>query len=194
MLRAKGCLDSRIFCRSKSSVSYMGCPLHKSVLTDRCQPAAPHRANERVHRIKRNSRVYFLVSNPLHILEQNLLTATVIKFCCPAVGMTGNPLGHLQLSSILQEIRDSGSPKRMGRKCIRQSGVFEPAFEHSGCIDSGRRPLPELSRLAQGNWKKGCGWPICKTRYLQILVQKLLQFVMHRDLRLLAAFLPEPDH
>ena len=26
----------------------------------------------------------------------------------------------------------------------RQAGVFEPAFEHSGCIDSGRRAVPEL--------------------------------------------------
>ena len=74
--------------------------------------------------------------------------------------MTGNPLGHLQRSSILQEIRDSGSPKRMGRECIRQPGVFEPAFKHSGCIDSGRRAVPELSRLAYRNRKKGCGWSV----------------------------------
>jgi hypothetical protein len=72
----------------------------------------------------------------------------------------------------------------MGRECIRQAGVFEPAFEHSGCIDSCRRPLPEFSRLAQGNRKKRCGWPICKTRYLQILVKKLLQLVVYGDLRL----------
>jgi hypothetical protein len=80
------------------------------------------------------------------------------------------------------------------RECIRQPGVFEPAFEHSGCIDSGRRAVPELSRLAYRNRKKGCGLPVSEIRYLQILVKKLLQFVVHRDFRLLAAFLPVPDH
>jgi hypothetical protein len=50
-------------------------------------------------------------------------------------------LCDFQRSSVLQEIRDSGSPKGMGRECIRQSGVFEPAFEHSACINSGRRAV-----------------------------------------------------
>jgi hypothetical protein len=59
----------------------------------------------------------------------------VVKFSRSTIGMTGNPLGHLQRSSLLQKIGDAGSPTRMGRECIRQPGVFEPAFEHSGCID-----------------------------------------------------------
>ena len=80
-----------------------------------------------------------------------------------------------------------------GENAVRQPGVFETAFEHSGCIDSGRLAVPEVSRLADRDRKKGCGWPISKTRYLQVLVKKLLQFVVHGDFRLLAAFLPEPD-
>jgi hypothetical protein len=31
--------------------------------------------------------------------------------------------------------------------------VFEPAFEHSGCINSGRRAVSELSRFAYSNQK-----------------------------------------
>ena len=82
----------------------------------------------------------------------------------------------------------------MGRECIRQPGVFEPAFEHSGCINSGRCAVPKLSRFATAIGKRGAFGRISKTRLLQILVKKLLQFVVHRDLRLLATFLPEPDH
>src|ERR1700694_2353214 len=87
------------------------------------------------------------VSNPLHIFDQDLLPTSIIELRCPAVGVAGDPLGDLQRSSVLQEIRDPCGPKGMGRECIRQSSVFEPAFEHSGCIDSGRRAVPELSRL-----------------------------------------------
>ena len=65
--------------------------------------------------------------------------------------MASDPLCHFQRSSVLQKIRDPCRPKRMGRECIRQPGVFK------------------------------------------ILVKKLLQFVVHGDFRLLAAFFPEPD-
>jgi hypothetical protein len=82
-----------------------------------------------------------------HIFDQDFLPTAIIQLCRPTIGMTGNPLCHFKRSSILQEIRYSGSPKRMGRECIRQPGVFEPAFEHSGCIDSGCRAVPKLSRL-----------------------------------------------
>src|ERR1700756_5209598 len=67
--------------------------------------------------------------------------------------------------------------KEWGENASDNSGVFEPAFEHSGCIDSGHRAVPEFSCLTQRNRKEGCGWPIFKTRCLQILVKKLLQFV-----------------
>ena len=64
-------------------------------------------------------------------------------------------LRHFKRFFILQEIRDSASPKRMGRECIRQPGVFESAFEHSGCINSGRPAVPEFSRLTYRNRKEG---------------------------------------
>ena len=54
----------------------------------------------------------------LHVFEQNLLTATVVKLCRPAVGVAGDSLRHFKRSSILQEIGDAGGPKRMGRECI----------------------------------------------------------------------------
>jgi AAA domain-containing protein len=82
--------------------------------------------------------------------------------------VAGDPLGHLQSSSVLKKIRDPCCPKGMGRECIRQTGVFKPAFEHSGCIDSGRLAAPELSRLAGRSRKEWCVWPISKTRFLQL--------------------------
>jgi hypothetical protein len=88
-----------------------------------------------------------LISDPFHVLDQNLLAAAIVELRCPAVSVAGDSLRHFQRSSVLQKVRDPCRPKRMGRKCIRQSGVFEPAFEHSGCIDSGRRAVPEFSRL-----------------------------------------------
>jgi hypothetical protein len=36
------------------------------------------------------------VSNPLHIFEQDFLSAAVIKFRGPTIGVTGNSLGRLQ--------------------------------------------------------------------------------------------------
>jgi hypothetical protein len=54
------------------------------------------------------------------------LPTSIIELRCPAVGVAGDPLGDLQRSSVLQEIRDPCGPKGMGRECIRQSGVFEP--------------------------------------------------------------------
>jgi hypothetical protein len=35
------------------------------------------------------------ISNPLHILDEQLLSATVVKFCGAAVSVTGNALGNL---------------------------------------------------------------------------------------------------
>ena len=51
------------------------------------------------------------IPNPLHVLEQNLLTAAVIEFRGPAVGMTSNPLSYLQSAVIFQKIRDAGRPE-----------------------------------------------------------------------------------
>jgi hypothetical protein len=61
-----------------------------------------------------------LVSNPLHIFEQNLLPGAVVKFGRSTVCMTGNPLSHLQRSSILQEIGLPVALKEWGANSCRQ--------------------------------------------------------------------------
>jgi hypothetical protein len=67
-----------------------------------------------------NESLCWLVANPFHVLQEHLLAAAVVGLRCPAVGMPGDPLRHFKRSSILQEVRDSGSSQRMGRECIRQ--------------------------------------------------------------------------
>ena len=52
-----------------------------------------------------------LVSNPLHILQQNLLAAAVIEFRGPAVGVAGDSLSGFKGTVIFQKIRDTGRPK-----------------------------------------------------------------------------------
>ena len=53
----------------------------------------------------------FSVPNPLHILEQNLLTAAVIEFRGPAVGVAGDSLSGFKGAVIFQKIRDAGRPE-----------------------------------------------------------------------------------
>ena len=52
-----------------------------------------------------------LVPNSLHVFEQNFLTAAVIEFRGPAVGVTSDSLGGFQGAVILQKIRDAGRPE-----------------------------------------------------------------------------------
>ena len=52
-----------------------------------------------------------LIANPLHILQQNLLAATVIEFRGPAVGVAGYPLSGFKGAVIFQKIRDAGRPE-----------------------------------------------------------------------------------
>jgi len=47
----------------------------------------------------------------LHIFEQNLLSAAVIEFRGPAVGMAGDPLRGFKGAVIFQKIRDAGRPE-----------------------------------------------------------------------------------
>jgi len=47
----------------------------------------------------------------LHIFEQNLLAAAVIKFRGPAVGVVGDSLSGFKSAVICQKIRDAGSPE-----------------------------------------------------------------------------------
>jgi hypothetical protein len=52
-----------------------------------------------------------LVSNPFHILEQNLLYAAIVKFRGPAVGVASDPPSGFQGAVIFQEIRDASRPE-----------------------------------------------------------------------------------
>jgi hypothetical protein len=52
-----------------------------------------------------------LVSNPLHIFEQNLLTAAVVEFRSAAVGVAGDSLSGFKSAVIFQKIRDAGRPE-----------------------------------------------------------------------------------
>ena len=49
--------------------------------------------------------------NPLHVLEEDLLAAAVIKFRGPAVGVAGDSLSGFQGTVIFQKIRDAGRPE-----------------------------------------------------------------------------------
>jgi hypothetical protein len=46
-----------------------------------------------------------LVPNPFHVLQEHLLTAAVIKFRGPAVGVAGDALSGIKGAVILQKIR-----------------------------------------------------------------------------------------
>jgi hypothetical protein len=49
-----------------------------------------------VHVLIPSSSIGTSISNPLHILEQDLLAVAIVKLRCSTIGMTGYPLGHLQ--------------------------------------------------------------------------------------------------
>ena len=61
--------------------------------------------------------VQLLVTNPLHILQENLLAAAVIKFRGPAVGVAGDALSGLQSAVIFEKIRDACRPV-IGGSCV----------------------------------------------------------------------------
>jgi hypothetical protein len=73
----------------------------------------------------KTQREFILVPNPLHILEQNLLAATVIKLCRQAVGVAGDSLSGFQGAVIFQKVRDPGGPERVKRIVGRQSSLLE---------------------------------------------------------------------
>jgi hypothetical protein len=52
-----------------------------------------------------------LISNPLHILEENLLATTIIEFRRAAVGVAGDSLSGFKSAVIFQKIRDAGRPE-----------------------------------------------------------------------------------
>jgi hypothetical protein len=51
------------------------------------------------------------IPNPLHVFEQNLLTAAVVKFCGSAVGVAGDPLRGFKGAVIFQKVSDAGRPE-----------------------------------------------------------------------------------
>jgi hypothetical protein len=85
------------------------------------------RGGSRTNQLKRHLRS---VMNPLQIFEQNLLTAAIVEFRGPAVGVPGDSLSSFQGAVIFQKIRDAGRPKSVRRIVRWQSGLFEPSFEH----------------------------------------------------------------
>ena len=54
---------------------------------------------------------YRSIPNSLHVVQENLLTAAVIEFRSPAVGMAGDPLSGFKGAIIFQKIRDPGRPE-----------------------------------------------------------------------------------
>jgi hypothetical protein len=48
------------------------------------------------------------IPNPLHVLEEHLLTAAIVEFRGPAVGVAGDSLSGFQGAVIFQKIRDAG--------------------------------------------------------------------------------------
>jgi len=52
-----------------------------------------------------------LISNPLHVLQEHLLPAAVIKLGGSAVSMACDPLGRFKSPGIFQKIRDAGRSK-----------------------------------------------------------------------------------
>ena len=101
--------------------------------------------------------------------------------------MAGDPLRHFQRSAVLQKFVIRVALKEWGENASDKPAALSilAAIGLPGGYRAYASCLPRSER--------GCGWPISKTRYLQILVKKLLQSVLHGDLRLLTASFPRPS-
>jgi len=66
-----------------------------------------HSAFYRTRHLERNAELGIA----LHVLQEHLLTAAVIEFRGPAVGVASDPLGGFQGAVICQKIRDTGRPE-----------------------------------------------------------------------------------
>jgi hypothetical protein len=51
------------------------------------------------------------IPNSFHVLQEDLLTAAVVEFRGPAIGVAGDPLSGFQSAVIFQKIRDAGGPE-----------------------------------------------------------------------------------
>jgi hypothetical protein len=88
------------------------------------------------------------VPNPLHVFEQNLLSAPVIELGCPAVDVSGYSLSGFKSAVIFQKIRDAGRPERVRRIVRRQPRLFKPSFEHVRGIGAHKRLARQLAGLS----------------------------------------------
>jgi hypothetical protein len=61
----------------------------------------------------------------IHIFEQNLLTAAIVKLVVRLLAWPDDSLSDLKRSSVFQKIGGACRPKGMGRECIPQPGVFQ---------------------------------------------------------------------
>jgi hypothetical protein len=75
-------------------------------------------------------RVWISIESFPNVLKQHLLPAAIIEFSSAAVSVTSDPLGYLQGSSVLQAIRDAGSPERAG-------GIIRRRGRHLSIVASG---------------------------------------------------------
>ena len=83
------------------------------------------------------------------------MAAAVIQLCCPAIGMTGNPLSGFKGAVIFQEIRDAGCPEQVWRIVRREPSLFEPSFKHIRGIGAGKRPTRsavQILVILVGEW------------------------------------------
>jgi hypothetical protein len=96
-----------------------------------------------------------LISNPHHVLQENLLTATVVELRCPALGVAGDPLCHFQRSSVLQKIDDACRSKRNGERMHPTTRRLRAAFEHSAASIRVAGRFPSFRVLPTAIGKKG---------------------------------------
>ena len=80
------------------------------------------------------------IPNPFHVFEENLLSAAVIEFRGPAVGVAGDTLCGFKCAVIFQKIRDAGRSERVRRIVGGQPRLFEPPFKHVRGIGAHQRP------------------------------------------------------
>jgi hypothetical protein len=72
-----------------------------------CGRLLPNIFRRRRRNVLITRNVHISIPNPLHILEQNSLTAAVIEFRGPAVGVAGDALSGFKGPVIFQKIRNA---------------------------------------------------------------------------------------
>src|SRR5271165_6011768 len=91
---------------------------------------------------------FISIPNALHIFDQDLLPAAIIEFRSPAVRVAGDSLSGFKGTVIFKKIRDTGRPEGVRRIVRRQTGLFEPPFQHVRGISTDKRPTRELAALS----------------------------------------------